>query len=267
MKRRMILAALLLMFLAGGAIAVYNIIDVSLEYHTGVKTYEAARQYVRLETAPEPATAAASEPMLLVAEEQPAPDLEPLAYPEVDFAALKEINEDVRGWIYIADTYVNYPFVQGEDNRQYISSMIDGTYNSAGSIFMDYRNSPDFSDRHTILYGHNLKNGAMFRGITLYKNQKYYDAHPVGQIMTPEKNYQFEVVSAYVASLADPAWQLEFVDDADALQWLEESRARAPFVSRYTPREGDRILTLSTCTYEFDEARFVLVGVLREDAA
>lgn len=259
MKRKLLVFGMLTVFLIGMGIAVYNILDISLEYRSGRKTYENMREFVQVETTPEqeetadPASQQASEPVL-----------EQEQYPKVDFDALLAVNDDVVGWVYIEGTEINYPIVQGEDNRQYISTLIDGKYNSAGSIFMDYRNTPDFSDPHTILYGHNLKNGAMFNGITLYRNQSYYDAHPFGLIITPQKRYQFEIVSAYVASLADPAWQLEFVEDADALQWLEDSMEHAPFVSRYTPGLGDRILTLSTCTYEFDDARFVLVGVLRE---
>ena len=218
------------------------------------------RQFVQVETAPEREEGIAS-----ASQESSEPVMEPVRYPEVDFDSLLAVNDDVVGWVYIEDTEINYPIVQGEDNRYYISALIDGKYNSAGSIFMDYHNASDFSDRHTILYGHNMKNGAMFNGVTLYKDQQYYDAHPLGLIVTPEKKFRFEIVSAYIATLADPAWQLEFVDDADALQWLETSMERAPFVSRYKPQLGDQILTLSTCTYEFNDARFVLVGVLREE--
>lgn len=264
MKRKMILTVLLGIFLAGAGIAAYKILDIALEYRTGVKTYETMQQYVRVETIPVQETAEAEAVTEGLAEEA-GPGLEPAVYPEVDFASLREVNEDVVGWIYLENTKINYPIVQGENNRYYVSTLIDGRYNSSGSIFMDYRNTPDFSDRHTILYGHNMNNGTMFNAVTMYRNQKYYDEHPMGLIVTPEKKFQFEVVSAYVASLADSAWQLEFVDDRDALQWLEASMERSPFVSRYTPQPGDRMLTLSTCTYEFDDARFVLVGVLREE--
>lgn len=264
-KRKIIVMGLLAVFLVGAGIALYNILDISLEYRAGEKTYENVRQFVQVETAPEREEAIASAPASQESTAASEPVMEPVRYPEVDFGALLDINDDVVGWVYIEDTKINYPVVQGEDNRYYISTMVDGKYNSAGSVFMDYHNASDFSDWHTILYGHNMQNGTMLNGITLYRNQEYYDAHPLGLIITPQKKFQFEIVSAYIASLADPAWQLEFVDDADALQWLEDSMERAPFVSRYKPRLGDRILTLSTCTYEFNDARFVLVGVLRED--
>ena len=105
----------------------------------------------------------------------------------------------------------------------------------------------------------------MFHDICNYRTQDYYDKHPMGMIVTPEKNYYFEIISGYVASLADPSWQLEFVDDADLMNWVEDSVGRSSFVSQAEPQPGDRIITLSTCSYEFNNARFVLVGILREE--
>lgn len=260
MKRKFLLV-LLLLFLVGAGIAVYHILTITGEYHAGEKTYESIQEFVRL---PAAASQQTEEP---AAQPDTAtqPTREPVTYPEVDFDALLAVNEDVVGWVYIEDTKISYPVLQGEDNRYYVSTMIDGRYNGAGSIFMDYHNAPDFSDRHTILYGHNMQNGTMFAGLSEYRDQEYYDAHPSGLIVTPEKQFRFEIVSAYVASLADPAWQLEFVDDADALSWLDDAMDRSPFVSHYQPKAGDKIITLSTCSYEFNDARFVLVGILMEE--
>ena len=124
---------------------------------------------------------------------------------------------------------------------------------------------PDFSDPHTILYGHNMQNGSMFHDICNYKDSDFYASHPTGLLMTPDGNYYFEIVSAYVASLADSAWQIEFVDDTDLHDWVSASVERSAFVSPIQPQPGDRIITLSTCSYEFNDARFVLVGILREE--
>ena len=273
MIKKITLTLLLLLFLGGAGIALYNILSINLEYRASEKTYAQMQDYIQLPSAvaeetgiPEPAAAAAETNAKTETATEPTdptePAREPVVYPEVDFASLRMVNEDVVGWVYIEDTKINYPILQGRDNRHYVSTLIDGQYNGAGSIFMDYRNTPDFSDRHTVLYGHNMRNGTMFAGITEYRDQEYYDDHPMGLIMTPDGNFRFEIVASYVASLADPAWQLEFVDDADAAGWLETAMERSPFTSRYQPKAGDRMITLSTCTYEFDDARFVLVGIL-----
>lgn len=271
--RKIIPKVLLLLFLLGAAIAGYNIFRITSEYKASEDTYAEVQQYIQLPAAPSAAEEAADPSGSLPAEtestaETAAPTEAPqesIVYPEVDFDSLLAVNKDVVAWIYVEDTKINYPVLQGDDNRYYVSTLIDGRDNSAGSIFMDYRNHADLSDRHTILYGHNMKNGTMFADICSYRTQEYYDAHPIGLIMTPEQNYCFDIVAGYVASLADPAWQLEFVSDEDALQWLEDSIARSSFTSRVQPELGDRIITLSTCSYEFNEARFVLVGVIRED--
>lgn len=273
MKRRILPALLLTVFLAGAAVAGYKIITIRREYRAGEKTYQQMQQYVQVpEEHPEPvepgADAVTEETAGQAGETEGTVAAEgkmPLTYPQVDFDALRDVNGDVVGWICLEDTRINYPVLQGTDNRYYVSTLIDGSYNGAGSIFMDYHNAADFSDRHTVLYGHNMGNGTMFADITRYRDQEYYEAHPVGMIVTPEKNLRFEIVAGYVASLADPAWQLEFVDEEDVAQWLEEARDRSGFESERQLQPGERLLTLSTCTYEFDDARFVLVGILTEE--
>ena len=79
------------------------------------------------------------------------------AWPQVDFSQLAQINPDIVGWIYIEGTKINYPVVQAENNRYYMSRLFDGSYNASGCIFLDCRSSSDFSDRHSIIYGHHRR--------------------------------------------------------------------------------------------------------------
>ena len=130
--------------------------------------------------------------------------------PAIDFDELKKINDDCVAWIYIEDTDINYPIVQGSDNSYYLKHLIDGKWNSSGSIFMDSRVSADISDRHSIIYGHHMKNGTMFSGLTKYKEQEYFDAHPEGWLITPEGTYRIEFFAGYVANVKSAAWDLEF---------------------------------------------------------
>ena len=76
----------------------------------------------------------------------------------VDFEVLQTENKDIIAWLHCPDTKINYPVAQSEDNSYYLRRLLDGSWNTAGTIFMDYRNSADFSDRHTVIYGHNMKN-------------------------------------------------------------------------------------------------------------
>lgn len=184
--------------------------------------------------------------------------------PAIDFDELKKINDDCVAWIYIEDTDINYPIVQGSDNSYYLKHLIDGKWNSSGSIFMDSRVSADISDRHCIIYGHHMKNGTMFSGLTKYKEQEYFDAHPEGWLITPEGTYRIEFFAGYVANVKSAAWDLGFESDDDFVSWTQEAKKQSWFASALSPAVTDRILTLSTCSYEFDNARYVLHGVLYE---
>ena len=184
--------------------------------------------------------------------------------PAIDFDELKKINDDCVAWIYIEDTDINYPIVQGSDNSYYLKHLIDGKWNSSGSIFMDSRVSADISDRHSIIYGHHMKNGTMFSRLTKYKEQEYFDAHPEGWLITPEDTYRIEFFAGYVANVKSVAWDLEFESDADFETWIKEAQKQSWFTSPFSPAVTDRILTLSTCSYEFDNARYVLHGIVCE---
>lgn len=183
--------------------------------------------------------------------------------PEIDFDALFAINPDCVGWIYIPDTEISYPIVQGSDNSYYLKHLFDGKWNSSGCIFLDYRVDDSLSDRHSIIYGHHMKNGTMFSGLSKYKKQDYYETHPVGYIITPEQTYRIEFFAGYVAGVTDPAWKIDFESDEVFEEWINEAKKKSWFESNLSPAVTDKVLTLSTCSYEFDNARFVLLGVLK----
>lgn len=187
--------------------------------------------------------------------------------PTIDFAGLKGINKDCVAWIYIEDTAINYPVVQGTDNSYYLKHLIDGKWNSAGCIFLDSRVDSDISDRHSIIYGHHMKDGTMFSGLTKYKKQDYYESHPEGLLITPEQTYRIEFFAGYVASVDDPSWKVWFESDAAYETWINEAKNRSWFTSTHSPAVTDRVLTLSTCSYEFDNARYVLHGIIRQGNA
>ena len=260
MTKKVILTLLLVVSLVVFIYAAYNIITTLVDYGEGEAAYNELQQFVQ-PPAPTPPTTLPIAPDAPVSPD--APETPGIAYPQVDFDQLLEVNNNVVGWIYIEGTNINYPIVLGADNDYYISHMINGKKNKAGSIFMDYRNHGDFLDDNTILYGHNMKNDTMFADITNFRNQEYYDAHPIGLIMTPDGNFYFEIIAAHVANVNSSAWQLAF-DSADAkLDWAQKAMGKSGFVSRYTPTATDKLITLSTCSYEYNNARFVLVGVLK----
>lgn len=224
------------------------------EYAEGENTYSGLENFVTLpvpsETTPKPTD-----------EEEPGPSI---AWPEVNFAELSTINPDIVGWLYCEGTVINYPVVQTDDNTYYLKHLFNRTYNANGCLFLDCRTGGDFSDPHSIVYGHHMKNGSMFSSLDGYKKQEYFDAHPQLLLVSPGSNFVIDLFAGYVASVSDDAWQIEFADEIAMEAWLEAAIAKSTFESGVTPLPSDRIITLSTCSYEFSNARFVVHGILRE---
>lgn len=178
----------------------------------------------------------------------------------INFDALLAENQDIVGWIYSEATPINYPMVQSSDNDFYLRRLLDGSYNIAGSIFIDYRNSPDLSDDfNTIIYGHNMKNGSMFGTLKEYKNQEYYDKHSLIYIYTPEGNYSIELIAGYQTDIYSNIYKIP--ETTEELQDLyEEIVELSTFKTDIQLEEGDKLLTLSTCTDGADISRYVLIG-------
>lgn len=187
--------------------------------------------------------------------------------PQVDFASLRVLNSDVVGWIYGPGTRINYPVVQGTDNSFYLTHMFDGKENKCGSIFMDSLNNMDFSNTNSVLHGHHMKNGSMFASLTEYESQAYYDSHPVLWLATPEKSYQVEIFTGFVTDVDSEVWQIEFATKEEYKNWLGQMKERGMFECDVIPGIEDQILTLATCSYKYEDARFVVMGIMREVSA
>lgn len=179
----------------------------------------------------------------------------------VDFAALQQTNQDVAGWLYSEDTPINLPLVQGKDNAYYLRRLFDGSWNAAGTLFLDFRNAGDFSDGNTILYGHNMKDKSMFGTLSNYKEQSYFDEHPVMWLLTPHGNYKVELIAGCVTTAGSRLYSFGQTEEA-LLALVEQAMAQSTFRSDFAVTQGDRFLTLSTCSYEYDDARYVVIGRL-----
>ena len=182
---------------------------------------------------------------------------------DVDFDALLDENSDVVGWLYCEDTVINYPIVQGPDNNYYLDKLLNKTFNICGTLFIDYRNNRDFSHYQNILYGHKMKNGSMFGSIPGYKKQEYYEEHPVMYLMTPEQDYKVVLIAGYVVPSNASAYMIaENEEERDML--IEKARAKSTFQADVEILETDRLLTMSTCVTDYQSARYMLLGVMRE---
>ena len=186
----------------------------------------------------------------------------PADLPEINFKALQAVNPDVIGWIYSPNTTINYPVVQGDDNAYYLKHLADGTENRNGCPFLDVQNRPDFTDDNSIIYGHHMQNGTMFAGISWYEDQSYYDEHPVMYLITPSATYRIELFSGYITTMDSSAYMQNFGSVREHKDWLKEVSGRSDFRANLEISAYDRVITLSTCAYRFENARYVLHGKL-----
>lgn len=182
--------------------------------------------------------------------------------PEIDFEALKEVNEDVIGWLYLPGTVVNYPVVHGEDNSYYLKHLVDGTYNANGCLFMDYKNESNLSDDNSLIYGHHMDSGKMFASLVKYKNQEFYDAHPVIYFLTEDEVYEVELFAGYTTTADSGAYMISLSTREEKIDWLKEMFHRSDFFADVTVSALDHIVTFSTCAYDFQDARYVVHGKL-----
>lgn len=182
---------------------------------------------------------------------------------KINFEALKNENKDIIAWLYSEGTPINYPVVQARDNNYYLRRLIDGTYNQAGTIFVDYKNSSNFEDYNTIIYGHNMKNDTMFGTLIKYKNQEYFNEHKEMYLFTENKNFRIELFAGYTASSESDIYNFPKNSSTNE-KLINTAISKSTFKSEIEVSNEDRIITLSTCSYAFENARYVLLGVLKE---
>ena len=183
----------------------------------------------------------------------------------IDFDSLHEISQDAVAWLYCPDTEINDAIAQADDNNYYLKRLLNGTHANCGTLFVDYRNSSDFSDEITLIYGHNMKNGTMFASLIDYRNPGYYEEHPVMYLFTPEKRYQLELIAGYTTDTNDILYEVP-ATVADRESVLSHAEKVSSFISGVTAAPEDRLVILSTCSYAYDDARYVVIGRLVEES-
>ena len=181
---------------------------------------------------------------------------------DVNVAGLKSQYEDVVGWIFFEKEDISYPIMQGKDNDEYLHNAYDGEWVKAGSIFMDYRANPDYSDTHTVIYGHNMGNLSMFGRLRFYRNYEgYYDDHMYFQIFTEDEILRYQIFSYQVVSSTDDVYQREDITAKE----LSDKLMKTAIDGKYLDiEEEDKIVTLSTCTNADDKERLIVNAVLIE---
>ena len=184
----------------------------------------------------------------------------------VDFDALLKENEDTVAWIRFDEpAVINYPVVKSADNNEYLTKTFTANDNKLGAIFVDMRNSNDFSDKNTFIYGHHLNvGGEMFSELLKYENESFCKKHQNFYIYTPDgKVRTYKVFSAGVVKDTADNYKLDYATDADYEAYLKLCEESSNYkVEDVELTAQSQIVSLSTCTNVRDDERFLVQGVL-----
>jgi sortase B len=183
----------------------------------------------------------------------------------LDWDALYEENEDIYAWIYIPNTQVDYPILQHPtDADYYINYNIDGTKGYPGCICSQYYNSKDFRDPNTILYGHNMKNGTMFKTLHNFEDKEFFDENPYIYIYTPDITYVYEIFAACSVSDSHLMFAYDFWDSSDFSRFVNDISNSRGMTNQLRDDVnvyyGNYLLTLSTCISGQSDKRWIVVG-------
>ena len=180
------------------------------------------------------------------------------SYLQINWDELLQRNKDVKAWIQIPNTNVNYPVLQGETNDTYIHSDIDHNELSAGSIFIASENEDPFNDFNTVIYGHNMKNGSMFGKLKqMYESEKYKDSKYLW-ICTPNGKYRYEIFSMQYAKVSSDVYTLFSAHDEQFEAYVKKMAKQSKVdMKALGLGKDDYVVTLSTCTSD-ESVRFVV---------
>ena len=170
-------------------------------------------------------------------------------------------NEDYRCWLKMDNTKIDYPVVQSNDNSYYLDRDFNKNYLAAGSIFMDFRNDFD-SDKSVVIYGHNMRNNTMFGELDNFKRESFFKDNNKFKIEYKDKTYTYEVFSVYIGDASENFVEVSFDSDEEYIDYLNRIKSKSLFKSDIEVSNKDKIVTLYTCSYEFDGARTVVNGKL-----
>lgn len=188
-------------------------------------------------------------------------------YYYVDFDALNAVNSEVIGWIrFDSPEIISYPIMQASDNDKYLTTTFEGTANSAGAIFADTKNSSDFSDDNTIIYGHNMKNDSMFGALNEYNDGAFYNEYPYFYIYTPDgKASKYQVVAAEVIdAVGTDRYTINFGSASSYQTYIYDMLKTSYYDTGTEITTSSKLVTLSTCT-DSSTTRFILQAVKIEE--
>lgn len=186
---------------------------------------------------------------------------------DFDYDSLLAINSDCVGWIRVDGTDIDYPVVQAADNSFYLHRNFNQESAICGAIFMDYRNDIDLAREHLILYGHQMKDGSMFKQLNGYKDKDFYKEHPEITLYLRNQKYSYDVVAVYVTNIARSGGYYNYLHGntrEEQIEYLQNKMAAYQlYDTGFTVTQDDELLSLSTCEYSSTNGRLIVLAKRR----
>lgn len=190
--------------------------------------------------------------------------------PQADFSDLLRINPDVCAWLTLDNTEIDYPILQGENNFSYINTDVYGNFALAGSIFLDSRCSRDFTDANSLIYGHHMVEHKMFGDLDLYKEETFFRENRTGMLILPDRAYNLDIFACLVVNASEDTifeptrWKAGNIKTFLSFVETENLHLRQEVVEELKGMEAPlQILSLSTCSSEFTDARTIVLAVMQ----
>ena len=184
--------------------------------------------------------------------------------PLMEFDTLKESNSDIIAWLTVPDTKIDYPIVQAKDNDFYLLRDVKKRSNKNGTLFLDYHANAGFIDFNNVIYGHHMESGKMFQNLIKFKEKTFWDATLAATLYTSEYTYRLEFFAVAVVRQDSKLYEYVFESPSDREAHIANIYSEAKFSRDIGMTERDRIIALSTCSYEFKDARTIVFARLGE---
>ena len=186
----------------------------------------------------------------------------------VNFDELMKMNPDTIGWIrfHPEPSQISYPIVKGKDNSEYLKKTFSANENTLGAIFLNVDNNADFMDKNTIIYGHRMKDGSMFRHLQDYEEKSFWESNPYFYIYTPDgREITYHIYSAGQVEDTSDTYLTSFESEEAYQSFLNMTKEASLYDTGVELNAQSAIVTLSTCTSASDNHRFVVRGVKEKE--
>lgn len=181
---------------------------------------------------------------------------------------LKKLNPDVKAWIQVPKTNIDYPVVQGQDDMEYINKNVYGEFELSGAIFLSCLNKDDFSDPYNLVYGHNMKNGGMFADVADFTNKEYFETHQKGKLYLTDSTRKIRFFACMKVTAADAKiYHPDGYRKENLKDLLDYIQANAVQYRDVNVADENSLIALSTCSEAETNGRVVLIGKLEREVA